>query len=397
MSNFCAAPWRGLHVQVDGNISVCCAGSQSFGNINNDSIESALQHPRLQEIRKQVINGTLPDNFCSGCKHLVKSNISCEMHWHNSLNTDIDKKTLGVDYHYPVIFDARWNRTCNSSCIYCGPGFSSKWTSLLNGTDQETIMQEKYENIGKFFTENSKHLKTVALVGGEPLLMKQNSILLDHVPNNVTIDIITNFSVDLQKNKVFEKLVSRKKVHWHISLDNTGNRYEYVRQGSEWNKLIKNLKILGQMVRNPPKVNDHEIQFFPTYHLLNCTRLNEFKKFAEDVADFFPYKFKNNEQKSIEIVWQNLNHPVELDVRQYGTDITKQAIAEIDRYIEHCVIEGEKQFLKSQKAFLQNSKNTTSMSTKQRLAIFIEKNEKLFSRTGEFKILWPELATLIDK
>ena len=397
MSRFCAAPWRGLHIRVNGDISVCCAGKQSFGNINKDNIQDALQHPRLQEIRKEIINGTLPADFCKICKNAVENKTGCEMNWHNSLNTDLNTQALNADYQFPVIFDARWSKTCNSSCIYCRPEFSSKWASLLGDTEQEIIMMEKYENISNFFRDNSKHLKTVALVGGEPLLIKQNSILLDHIPDNVTIDIITNFAVDLEKNKIFEKLISRKKVHWHISLDNIENRYEYVRQGSQWNTLVKNLKILGQIARNSPEVNNHEIQFFPTYNLLNCTRLSELKNFAKDVIGFFPCKFTNNGQNSIDIVWQNLDAPSELDVKQYGIDIAQQAIAEIDRYFKLCNFNYEKQFLKSQKIYLQKLKSDTSIDSKTSLANFLEKNEKLFDKKGQFTKLWPELADLIDK
>ena len=67
------------------------------------------------------------------------------------------------------------------------------------------------------------------MVGGEPLLMKENADLLELIPDNVKVDVISNFSTDVTKSKVFEKLLKRPKVNWHISIENGGERYEYVR------------------------------------------------------------------------------------------------------------------------------------------------------------------------
>ena len=391
MTNFCAAPWRGLHIQVNGNISTCCAGARSFGNINNDTIESALGHPDLKKIRKEMIENGLPDSYCKSCKELKNRNISCEMDWHNDLNKDFDIKTATDSYEFPVIFDARWNNTCNSSCIYCWSTFSSKWASILGHPDEKINLQ-KYEDIDTFFKKNSDRLKTVSMVGGEPLLIKQNALLVDHIPDHTTIDIITNFSVDLDNNKVFEKLLTRRKVHWHISLDNIEDRYEYVRQGSKWHNLIKNLKTLGKAIRNPPEINDHEIQFFPTYNLLNCTKLCEFQKFALDAISFFPYKFQNTEKKSIQIVWQHLNSPYELCVDNYGKDVVDLAIDEINNYSKKYYDNVERDFFEHRKTFLGTIKNTTPPQLKEKLNKFIQNKEKIFNNIGSFERLWPELS-----
>ena len=45
MSNsfYCAAPWRGLHVNPRGDVKTCCAGNPNMlGNLNNQSIEQIL-------------------------------------------------------------------------------------------------------------------------------------------------------------------------------------------------------------------------------------------------------------------------------------------------------------------------------------------------------------------
>ena len=395
--NFCAAPWRGLHIQVDGGISTCCAGGIKFGNINTDTIESALAHEKLKEIRSQIKGGNLPDDYCKSCKNSIEKNLSCEKDWHNSLNEDFDIETAGIEYHSPVIFDARWSNTCNSTCVYCGPTFSSKWASLVSN-QQHKIEQDKKDKIHNFFKKNSSTLKTVAMVGGEPLLLKENVDLLDSIPADVSIDIISNFSTDVTKSKVFEKLLHRRKVHWHISLENVGERYEYVRQGSKWQTLINNLKILGKEVRNPPEKNDHEIQFMSLFHLLNATHLCEFKEFAKEAMDYFPHKFdvRNPYRKNIEIVWQDYFEPKELSVENYGTDVLHKIINEIEKYLETDVTAEERKYFQTKIEKFKSAVPVTDKKSKEDLARFINKNEKLFDNIGHLRKLWPEFSFLTD-
>lgn len=395
--NYCAAPWRGLHIQVDGGISTCCAGAFKLGNINTDTIDSALLNEKLKEVRATIKSGVLHKEYCRSCIKASENKIKSERDWHNSLNGDFNVATAGLDYQFPVIFDARWNNTCNSACTYCSPTFSSKWASLLSDQDSKPV-KDNLEKIKLFFSNNTEKLKTVAMVGGEPLLMKENAELLDLIPANVTVDVISNFSTDVTRSKVFEKLLSKKKVLWHISMENVGERYEYVRQESNWQRLLDNLKILGNEVRNPPEKNDHEIQFFSLYHLFNGTRLCEFKEFAVEALSFFPHKFaKGHPSTNIEIVWQNFQKPAALCVDNYGKDVLDQVIVEIEKYLLTAVTDEEKKFFIEKIEKYRSIKLNTTNDTIQVLKTFIEKHESVFDNRGTFVRLWPEFASMIDK
>lgn len=390
--NFCAAPWRGLHISTAGEIRTCCAGKLSFGNIISDDIGTALQNPKLKEIRKSIINGELPDEYCGGCKMSARKKLYCEMDWHNSLNDDFNIEKATTNYDYSVIFDARWNNTCNSSCLYCGPRDSSKWASILEIESKKNNITQK-ENISNFFEQNKENLKTVSMIGGEPLLINENVSLIDKIPVQATIDVITNLNVDLEKNKVFQKLLAKKKVHWHISFDNTEDQYEYVRQGSKWDLLKKNLKILGQFLKNPAEKNDHEIQIMSVYNLLNATNMCKLKNFAQEAVSFFPYLLKNSH---IQIIWQDFTSPAELNIVNYGIDVLKLAIQEIEKYEKQYLNENEKIFFDSRKIFYKNILQDTTVKTKEKLSNFIKKNEKIFNNEGYFNRLWPEYSFLIN-
>jgi len=381
---------------VDGGISTCCAGAFKLGNINTDTIDSALSNEKLKEVRATIKSGVLHKEYCRTCIMASKNKIKSEMDWHNSLNGDFDLDSAGLDYQFPVIFDARWNNTCNSACTYCSSMFSSKWASLLSEQDNKPV-KDNLEKIKLFFSKNNDKLKTVAMVGGEPLLMKENAELLDLIPTNVTVDVISNFSVDVTRSKVFEKLLSRRKVLWHISMENVGARYEYVRQESNWQRVLDNLKILGNEVRNPPEKNDHEIQIFSLYHLFNSTRLCEFKEFASEALSFFPHKFgEGHPSKSIEIVWQDFHKPDAICLDHYGKDILAECIIELEKYLLTDVLENEAHFFKDKISRFKTVNTNTPSDTIKKLKSFIQKHETIFNNHGKFKELWPEFSFIID-
>jgi len=391
--NYCAAPWRGLHIQVDGGISTCCAGGFKLGNINHDTIESALASDKLKAVRESIKRGELPDDYCGLCKHANANHVGNEQDWHNSLNTDFDIDSAGTEYQYPVIFDARWNNTCNSTCVYCGPMWSSKWASIKSVRDQKPNKDNK-SKITDYFEKHGHKLKTMSMVGGEPLLMKENELLLESLPEHVSVDIITNLTSDVSNSRVFEKLMQRPKVNWHISLENVGDRYEYVRQGSEWKTLLGNLELLGSAVRNPPEKNDHEIQFISLYHILNATRLCELKEFTQEVARLFPHKYQQGSQ--IEIVWQNFSSPVALCVEEYGKDFLDKALTEMSKYLKMDLNQQERKMFENKFTEYQGQMNLTSEKTKKALVDFVKSNEDTFDNHGSFEKLWPELVFLLS-
>ena len=84
------------------------------------------------------------------------------------------------------------------------------------------------------------------LVGGEPMLMKQNHVLFQTLPDNCQISIITNLSYDLERLQCINDLLKRPrdKIIWNVSMENTGEQFEYVRNGGNWQQVEKNFKFL---------------------------------------------------------------------------------------------------------------------------------------------------------
>src|SRR6056300_900625 len=100
---YCAAPWRGVHINFRGDVKTCCAGDPNMlGKITDSPIEDILTSAILQEIRTSIKNGKLHTEYCSNC---IDSEIygSSERHWHNDVNDDFDiDKVSATTTHRPV-------------------------------------------------------------------------------------------------------------------------------------------------------------------------------------------------------------------------------------------------------------------------------------------------------
>ena len=290
---YCAAPWRGLHITTQGDVKPCCSGAHGFGNINSDNLEDILESLEWQILRQQIANDEIPD-YCRTCK--VQGNSHNERTWHN--NKSVLDSDPGLQYHAPAILDVRWSNACNLMCVYCNPYDSSLWAKKQN-FPLLTKRKDYYTNIIDYLKNNSQHLKTVSLIGGEPLLIPQCSELLEVLPDSVEVHVITNLSLDLTNNPVYRTLSKRKHVRWSVSFENVGSQFEYVRRGASWDQLVSNIDLLLTLERDL----GHGIDI---HAVLGVLSLFNFEKIVEF-----------GRAKQIKIICQFLENPSELDLRNF--------------------------------------------------------------------------------
>jgi radical SAM protein with 4Fe4S-binding SPASM domain len=375
MNNFyCAAPWRGLHINPQGDVKTCCAGDPSMaGNLDSNTIEEILNSKTMSEIRQSLAQG-IAHEYCRNCVKAEKFGADSERDWHNRSNTDIDYTQAGDRYHYPVIFDVRWNITCNLSCNYCLPDCSSKWASIKN-IPFKSGTRPYYEQVCDFLAQHYEHITEVALVGGEPLLLPENDRLLDVIPDTAIVTLITNMSVDFEKNKIVQKLIKRKNVGWSMSFDNIGERFEYVRHGADWNLLQKNLGIVKQLIQN----NQHHGGINAVYNIYSATRLCEIRQFAQD----------NNTT----VRWQNLFWPRALDPFLHGPYVAELASQEIHKFYELGIATDDERVFFDH-ALEKYSQAQDNPAMQEQFRKHIHDNETIYhpDKAGQFARLWPELV-----
>jgi len=376
---YCAAPWRGLHINPRGDVKTCCAGNPNLlGNLNTARIDQILNSQPMIEIRASIAQGT-PHKYCSNCVQAERLGANSERHWHNSVNPGFDYHTAGNQYHYPVIVDVRWNTTCNLSCNYCGETCSSKWASIKNISFRSGA-RPYYNSVCDFIEQHHEHIHEVALVGGEPLLLPENERLLDVIPQGAIVTLITNLSVDLETNKIFKKLKDRNRVGWSMSFDNTGQRLEYVRHGAKWHQIKQNLYIIKDLMNT----QGHWGGIHAVYNIYNATRICELIQFAKDTGNT--------------VLWQSLFQPQYLDPFQHGAEVAAVAINEIEKFYSMGVASDiERRFFDSALAAYHNRLSVNKVSQIDfDFWRHIQDNETTYhpDKAGEFQRLWPELAFL---
>ena len=388
----CSAPWRGLHIRTNGDILTCCAGATSLGNIHTDKFEDVLNGKVIKEVRQSIKDGKLHEEYCKNCIAITKQNVRCELDWHNDINKDFKLEEVDLDYTYPTVFDARWNNTCNSSCVYCDETQSSKWATIKKAPAFLKNIKNK-DYLTTFFENNRDKWRTISLVGGEPLMIKENMMILDNCEKDVPIMVITNLSSDLSTSKVFEKLMTFETVGWHLSFDNVGEHYDYVRQGSSWQVLNNNLKTLGDAIGSIPNCK-HYLKIMSVLNLLNITHLTSLKEFSKKiVSDYLPPRWPT---ESIEIVWQPCLRPYEINLTKFGSDFVPVFKESITKYLKQEIQDNESTFFKTILEQLEgNMQQTTSADQKERLSKWIQKNAQYFNNKGAFDKLYPEFSRLI--
>ena len=370
---YCAAPWRGLHINFRGDVKTCCAGDPNMlGDLNTHNLEDIIHSDRMQEIRNSISNGVLHPEYCYNCIQ-AERNGSSERDWHNTVNSEFDAAKAGPHDYIPTLIDVRWNITCNLSCNYCGPLCSSRWAGMKK-QHVDNGVKPYHLQVVDYIVKYRHRVREVALVGGEPLLLEENIALLDALHDDTLITVITNASVDLDKSSVFQRLIQRPNVGWSLSFDNTGERFEYVRHGSTFDRLDKNINRIGAQIQ----FNNHHGGIHAVYNIYNCTRLRELQQYADS--------------KRLKILWQTLYQPEYLDPARHNQYVRDIALREIELFEQEY---GPEDFFQHVKTGLQNI--ATDSSVREDFWQHIEDIENRYhqDQRGGFARLWPELFMLI--
>lgn len=321
---YCTAPWNGLAIREDGHVKTCCNGGVSLGNLNNINIKDIEQSQLLKEIQQNMLNGE-PD---------LKNCISCVK---QEKNTGIASLRQHYLRYYPNVeqnnialkcLDVRWNNSCNLGCMYCLPQFSSVWENKLL-LKKSTKVKDYQTDLLNFILEKIDQVEEIMLVGGEPMLMKQNYELIAKLPDTTKLNILTNLSYDLENLPCIQSLLKRPETNttWTISCENVNEQFEYVRNGAKWNQFEKNLKFLNQHWNDNVSFNMVYSMFnafdvldvIQTFHMLGFKKFNFQTYFGHPAMDVFampgPIQQHAKEclQSSVKFHYNNI-HPEDWDL-----------------------------------------------------------------------------------
>ena len=327
-SNFCYAPWTNIHINTGGTYKTCCAGTEEIGDLRTIPIKDLLSDQKLIDIKKSIFQNQSHPN-CEICYRQEKHSSVSERTWYNDIANNQTISLTNLDDASLQNLDIRWSNTCNLSCVYCDHEASSQWASLKKQHVDRLNYENTIEDIIEFIGANRSTLKNLALLGGEPLLQKENDRLLDAIDHNVHINVITNLSVPLQNNRIFQKLILKNNVMWDISFETVEERFEYVRHGSSWKLMLENIKYLRECTKGRP---GHLIGITSQYCVYNAMSLSTLHKY-----------FVDNDLPMMR--WNELHYPNLLSVSSLPRRFLDTAIEELRKSIHYHSSPNQKRFL----------------------------------------------------
>jgi organic radical activating enzyme len=309
-------PWTNFELYTNGDVRTCSVGGTRLGNINKTSIHDILAGDKLTNIRKNMLDNKADKN-CTWCVHrtIEDDNFSYLRDHYNSRLIDEDIDYLDTNNFDLRFIDLHWSNICNLRCVMCWPQQSS-----LIAKDQKVITasvdKKNINTIIDMIKQNQKNLKEIYLSGGEPFYIPYNTLLLDQLENtNIPLRINTNMHWK-KNNKLFKILTKKfKNVQLTMSVDALGDKFDYIRNGANWNRFISNL----QYVRDN---TDFEIRINSIFSVMNAIDIDK-------VVNFFYH-----DQKIKDITINILHRPTPIDAKNYPTEKKADIIQKLENCLE---------------------------------------------------------------
>lgn len=262
----CSTPFVEIQTNLDGRLYGCCPGwpEFGFGNIKTESPDAVWKSVYAKVFRLSIINRTFV--FCkkTNCPLLKSQDVISEdqtkRYAHDLL--DIPRQI------YPAL-----DNTCNLYCSSC--------RNEIKAVDGEDLLEGEYyvDRLisSGWFREDTRLQLSAA---GEVFAGRINPRLLFGLPVKCDVWIVSNGMLFTEQK--FE-LLSHKfnKITVNISVDAASpSTYEKVRRGGRWDKLLENLRYLGER-RVDGRISTFYVNF--TVQRDNYNDLPDFVRLAKEI------------------------------------------------------------------------------------------------------------------
>jgi organic radical activating enzyme len=299
---FCVLKWWHLEMHLGtGNYHSCFHCPQQNLKLDED------MHNTLHKVqqRKTMLEGGRPDE-CSYCWKAEDAGAVSPRTTLTPIYTDMQPDIIETtsqlkwDEHvYPKYLEMSFSNTCQMKCSYCAPSLSStllkeikengiyplqdpvnRGQYELNGTeelykDDDNPLVEKFWG---WFEEARKHLETLRITGGEPLLHKSTFDMMKKLDGS-DINFHVNSNLSMSNRRVIDAcnlLPSKSRIY--ASVDTIGNQAEWIRHGLNWELFEQN--VLTIINRKIP------ISFMTTFCLLSIPRFKDFLYWIIQAKEF---------------------------------------------------------------------------------------------------------------
>jgi len=328
---FCPQPFTNTVSVQDGSAKPCCVVKEwpSSQLIREGIIGPKALHESqlMKDFRKEFLTGggPLTDFHCQVCKEQEKHSAT-ESHRlmyldkfdkeHGEHRKHLEKleEYIDTDYNEPWYLTMEYNAPnnfCNLKCNMCGPYNSSAYareTKAIGMVDAIGVESVKHAtstwlkdrtwvNEEDDMTKFEEVLETAVqmkLVGGETLALPQNYKMMDKaiemgVAKNMELTITTNATLTPKMGKlgdIFNYVPEFKCCQMNISVECWGDKNNYIRFPSKWEKIMENVERFSKMPNT-------KILFATCISSLNIGYLNEVADGVDSLIEREPDIYNN--------------------------------------------------------------------------------------------------------
>jgi len=302
-TSLCMLPWVHIHLTPDHLIMPCCISgmenSHDITSTKETSIYEWVNSEPMKQMRLAMLRGEKVKN-CTTCYNQEKAMKSFrqdtftqyEQYLEELLNSTNEDGSID-DFKLRYL-DIRFNNLCNMKCRTCNASYSTQWEledrkAGMYIADKRNEINEDlvYDNI----VEQMPNIQRAYFAGGEPLINEKHYMLLEEMIRAGRTDMVLTYNTNLSKlnykNKDLMDLWKRFKprIQVYASLDDYGERAEYIRHGTVWDEVIKNYETLFFT----PNVC---LNITTSVSLFNFNKLTNFFDYFLDL-DLFPCDNRN--------------------------------------------------------------------------------------------------------
>lgn len=340
--SFCILPFVHTFLNTEGDVFPCCISWEGerknlIGYVKDQSLEELFNSPEMKQLRLDFINGKKRPDVCVRCYTSEENGFRAGRHGNNyDLEHLIDEAisaTREDGYIEPKLksWDIRFSNLCNLKCRSCGDIYSTTWSK----EDSENYDWAEYREIKAYEGEDPlkdqyDNVEKIYFAGGEPLIMPEHYNALSQIiktgrAKKVRLVYNTNMTkLNYNNQYLVDYWKEFKKVTLGLSIDNFGDRANYIRHGSvKWKKIENNIRELAEYCKQPNSNLDYF--FSPTVSVLN----------AYTLTDMHKYFFENGLMAGIDdLLFNILYHPAELSFDILPNEIKKEIREKITTHIE---------------------------------------------------------------
>ena len=366
-NKFCILPWISLETTPIGTVRPCCLTTceipnehNSAYNLANDSLQTIRNSRFMEVLRQAFIDGVQP-TICDRCWAEEDANrTSKRMHMLDKLKhiipDDLTSKPKPLSF-----IDLKLGNICNISCRICGSWSSSTYASeelkqlpkderkysFAYDMNRAGTWPRKVDTFWDELLENASDIRYLEITGGEPFMIKEHFDFLEKLvklgySNDIEIHYNTNGTIYPEQAYIWSHF---KHVEIAFSIDDIGDRFEYQRNGANWNSVVSNISRFKQLRKDSDNIS---LQICVTSNIFNVYYLDEVATWIEC----------QNKDDDFSLIYWNMLHDAPMHCITAFPKTIKTIIS--DKLLSADVNEEFKEEFKNIVSFMQTKSNITT-------------------------------------